>query len=124
MNDIFVDSWSGLEIGPLLSGYIGLLLMGAAFIAFGMLASSLTSNQIIAAVLSFGALLIFWVIGFSSYSAKPCLAEILKDLSILEHFDSFSKGAVNSHDIIYYLNFMVFCLFLTLRSLESNKWRG
>lgn len=114
----------GLEIGPLASGYLGLLLMGAAFIAFGLLASSLTSNQIVAAVISFGTLLLFWIIGFSSYSAGPGLAEILKDLSILEHFDNFSKGTIHSHDVIYYLNFIVFCLFLTLRSLESNKWRG
>ena len=114
----------GIEIGPLLSGYLGMLLLGSAFIAFGMLASSLTSNQIVAAVISFGALLLFWLIGFSAYSSEPGLAGILRDLSILEHFESFSKGTIQSHDVIYYLNFSVFCIFLTLRSLESNKWRG
>jgi ABC-2 type transport system permease protein len=115
---------AGVEIGPLLSTYIGLFLMGGAFIAFGMLASSLTSNQIIAAVISFGALLIFWLIGFSSYTAGPVLGGILRHISLLEHFENFSKGIINSQDVIYYLNFTIFCLFLTLRSLESNKWRG
>jgi ABC-2 type transport system permease protein len=115
---------AGIDIGPLISNYIGLFLMGGAFIAFGMLASSLTSNQIIAAVISFGALLIFWLIGFSSYTAGPVLGGILRHISLLEHFENFSKGIINSQDVIYYLNFMVFCLFLTLRSLESNKWRG
>jgi ABC-2 type transport system permease protein len=113
-----------LEMGPLLSSYLGLLLMGGAFIAFGLLASSLTSNQIVAAVISFGALLLFWVIGFSAQTAGPVLGNILKHLSLLDHFDTFSKGVIDSRDVIYYLNFTVFCLFLTLRSLESNKWRG
>jgi ABC-2 type transport system permease protein len=114
----------GIEIGPLLSSYLGLLLMGGAFIAFGILASSLTSNQIIAAVISFGVLLLFWLIGFSAEAAGPVLGGILRHISLLEHFENFSKGIVNSQDVIYYLNFTVFCLFLTLRSLESNKWRG
>jgi ABC-2 type transport system permease protein len=115
---------TGIEIGPLISSYLGLLLMGGAFIAFGLLASSLTSNQIIAAVISFGALLLFWLIGFSAYAAGPVLGGILRHLSLLAHFENFSKGIINSQDVIYYLNFTVFCLFLTLRSLESNKWRG
>jgi ABC-2 type transport system permease protein len=115
---------SGVEIGPLMSGYLGLLLMGGAFIAFGILASSLTSNQIIAAVISFGALLLFWLIGFTSDSSGPVLGGILRHLSLLEHFENFSKGVINTQDIIYYLNFIIFCLFLTLRSLESKKWRG
>ncbi len=113
-----------LEMGPLFASYLGLLLMGGAFIAFGLLASSLTSNQIVAAVISFGALLLFWVIGFSAQTAGPVLGNILKHLSLLDHFDTFSKGVIDSRDIIYYSNFTVFCLFLTLRSLESNKWRG
>jgi ABC-2 type transport system permease protein len=113
-----------IEIGVLLCNYLGLLFMGGAFIAFGLLASSLTSNQIVAAVISFGAILIFWLIGFAAYYAGPVLEGIFKDLSLLTHFESFSKGTIQTHDVIYYVNFIVFCLFLTLRSLESNKWRG
>lgn len=120
----FLSFFGPIEIGPLFSNYLGLCLMGGAFIAFGMLTSSLTSNQIVAAVLSFGALLIFWVIGSSAEAAGPVLGGILRHLSLLEHFENFSKGILDSRDIIYYLNFTVFCLFLTLRSLESNKWRG
>jgi ABC-2 type transport system permease protein len=113
---------SGIDLGPLLSGYLGMLLLGAAFIAFGLLASSLTSNQIVAAVVSFGTLLLFWLIGYSG--ADSGLAVVLKDLSILQHFESFTKGTIQSHDVIYYVNVIILCLFLTLRSLESNKWRG
>ncbi len=121
---LFLMFHGSVEFGPLFSSYFGLLLMGGAFIAFGMLASSLTSNQIVAAVISFGALLIFWVIGPSAQNAGSVLGGILRHISLLEHFDNFSKGVVDSRDVIYYLNFTVFCLFLTLRSLESNKWRG
>ena len=121
---IFLSFLGQLEYGALIACYIGMLLMGSAFISFGLLASSWTSNQIIAAVISFGALLLFWMIGFSAYNASPELAPILRHLSLLDHFDNFTKGVIESKDVIYYLNFTIFCLFLTLRSLESNKWRG
>ena len=121
---VFLSFFAPVEFGPLFANYLGLLLMGGAFIAFGLLASSLTSNQIVAAVISFGALLIFWLIGFSAQSAGPVLGGILSHLSLLEHFETFSKGIIDSRDVIYYLNVTVFCLFLTIRALESNKWRG
>jgi ABC-2 type transport system permease protein len=112
------------EVGPILAGYLGLFLLGAAFIALGALASSLTENQIVAAAISFGLLLIFWVIGWSSQFAGTGVGRLLSHLSLLEHFDSFPKGVIDTKDVIFYLNFLVFCLFLTLRSLESHRWRG
>lgn len=121
---ILVGALAGLEGGPLLSGYLGLVLQGAAFLAVGILISSLTENQIVAAVATFGVLLIFWVIGWASDVASPGLGRILSHLSLLDHFDSFAKGVIDTKDLIYYLNFTVLCLFLTLRSLESKRWRG
>lgn len=112
------------EIGPILAGYLGLFLLGAAFIALGALASSLTENQIVAGALSFGLLLLFWVIGWSSQFATGSVGRLLSHLSLLDHFDSFPKGVIDTKDVIFYLNFMIFCLFLTLRSLESHRWRG
>ncbi|RMF83725.1 MAG: ABC transporter permease [Nitrospinota bacterium] len=112
------------EIGPLLSGYLGLLLIGAAFIALGLFVSSLTENQIIAAAVSFGLLLLFWVIGWSSRFAGGELGLLLSRLSILEHFDNFAKGVIDTTDVAYYLVFTLFWIFLTLRSLESVRWRG
>jgi ABC-2 type transport system permease protein len=103
---------------------VGLFLLGAAFIALGALASSLTENQIVAAAISFGLLLFFWIIGWSSQFAASGVGRVLSHLSLLEHFDSFPKGVIDTKDIIFYLSFMVFCLFLTLRSLESHRWRG
>ena len=113
-----------LELGPLATGYLGLLLQGAAFIAIGILISSLTENQIVAAVATFGTLLIFWVIAWASDSAGGNLGRILSHVSLTEHFDSFSKGVIDTKDLIYYLDLTILALFLTLRSLDSKRWRG
>jgi len=118
-------AWVGRpDFKPFISAYLGLFLLGSAFISLGVLISTLTENQIIAAVASFGTLLIFWVIGFSAENVGPTFGSVLQHLSIIEHFQNFAKGLVDTRDVIYYLNFILFFLFLTLRSLESNKWRG
>ena len=113
-----------LEWGPLATGYLGLLLMGAMFLAIGVFASSLTENQIVAAVITFGILLMFWVIGWSADSVGAGWGPILQHLSIVEHNDSFAKGVIATKDVIYYVNLTLLSLFLTLRSLESRRWKG
>ena len=119
-----VAYFAQLEWGPLLTGYLGLLLMGAAFLAVGLFASSLTENQIVAAVITFGVLLMFWVIGWSADYAGGAFGRVLAHLSILEHNESFSRGVVDTKDVIYYVNFTALALFLTLRALESRRWKG
>jgi ABC-2 type transport system permease protein len=93
------------------SGYLGILLLGASFIALGLFTSSLTENQIIAAVLSFGAFLLFWVIGWAKSFAGPTLGPILEHISIVVHLDSFVKGLIDSRDLVFYLVFIFFWLF-------------
>jgi ABC-2 type transport system permease protein len=119
-----VAYFAQLEWGPLLTGYLGLLLMGAAFLAVGLFASSLTENQIVAAVITFGVLLMFWVIGWSADYAGGGFGRVLAHLSILEHNESFSRGVLDTKDVIYYLNFTALALFLTLRALEARRWKG
>jgi ABC-2 type transport system permease protein len=113
-----------LEWGPVLTGYLGLLLMGATFIAVGVFASSVTENQIVAAITTFGVLLIFWVLGWSADYAGGAVGRVLQFLSILEHNESFAKGVVETKDVLYYVNFIALALFLTLRSLEARRWKG
>ncbi len=113
-----------LEWGPLATGYLGLVLLGGTFLAVGVLASSLTENQIIASISTFGILLVFWIIGWASESAGATWSRVLQGLSILEHFDSFSRGILDAKDVVYYLNFIAVALFLTLRSLEARRWKG
>jgi ABC-2 type transport system permease protein len=117
-------SFTQVEWGPLLTGYLGLLLMGAMFLAVGLFASSLTENQVVAAIVTFGVLLMFWIIGWTAEFAGGPLGAVLTHLSILEHNDTFAKGVLDTKDILYYVNFTVLGLFLTLRSLESRRWSG
>ncbi len=108
----------------ILCAYLGLFLLGAAFLALGMFSSAFTKNQIVAAVLSFGALLFFWVIGWLSSIMGPTSMRLVEYLSIIRHFDTFSKGVLDSRDVIYYLIFTSFFLFVTVRQIESYRWRG
>ncbi len=130
-----------------LVGYLGILLMGLAFFGVGLLLSSLTENQIVAAVGSFGVLLILWVINFMADSASvtlgevmdrltgglwaaaglgtggPTLGEFLNRISLIEHFEDFRKGILDTQHVIFYASFIFMTLFLTQRVLESQRWR-
>jgi len=108
----------------LLCGYLGVALLGGAFLALGLFTSSLTQNQIVAAVLSFGALLMFWIIGWLKNLVDPGMARFVEYISITRHFESFTKGVLDTRDLIYYLLFIVLFLFFTLRQMESYRWRG
>ncbi len=111
------------ELGPILSAYLGFLLLGFVFISFGVFASALTENQIIAALTAFGFNLGLWIIGWLSPSNEGILSQILKYLSVVEHYDPLTKGVLNSSDLIYFLSVCGMCLFLTHRVLMSHKWR-
>lgn len=108
----------------IVGGYLGLFLMSSAFVSLGLLASSLTENQIIAAAIAFGALLLLWIIGWSESLVGPVLGSILKYLSLLTHYDNFAKGILDSRDVLFYILFILLFLFSTLRILESRHWRG
>lgn len=112
------------DIGVVAAGYVGLFLMGIAFVALGLMVSSLTENQIVAAAVSFGAILMFWLIGWAEHLVGSDLGRILSRVSLLEHFDAFSRGIIDTQDIVYYLNFTILFLFIAMRSLESKRWRG
>lgn len=112
------------ELGTILTGYLGLIFLGAAFISLGILISSLTENQIVAVALTFGAMMILFVVGWSETYAGPFWGTFLSDISITRHFQSFSKGVLDTRDIVFYLLFTLLFMFLTLRSLESKRWRG
>ncbi|MBI5185817.1 MAG: ABC transporter permease subunit [Nitrospinae bacterium] len=120
----FVVAWGQPEIGVIVCGYIGVFLMGGAFISLGILISSLTENQIVAAVLSFGSLILFFMLGFAATKAGPGMRDLLNYISFIPHLYSFAKGVINTADIVYYLLFIFVCVFLNMRALESKRWRG
>jgi len=113
-----------IEWGPILTGYLGLVLTGATFLAVGVFISSLTENQIVAGFGTFGVLLALWIIGWGAESAGGNLRAVLQYLSITEHMDTFSRGLIDTKDLVYYLSAIALGLFLTLRSLDSKRWRG
>lgn len=112
------------EWKPIASGYLGLLLMGGCFVSLGLFFSSLTKNQIIAAVLTFVSFLLLWVIDWMTNFAGSGVGTFLNYLSITSHLDDFSKGIVDTKHVIYYLSFITFGLFLTSRAVDSERWRG
>ena len=121
---LILAGFGEFEWRVVLSGYGGLVLLCASFVALGLFVSSLTQNQIIAAVLGFGALMMFWVIGWAGSLSGPLVGPVVKYLSIMEHLDSFTKGVLDTRDIAYYLTFCVFFIFATLRYMDSQKIRG
>jgi len=136
------------DMKPTLVGYFGVLLMGLAFLAIGLLVSAMTENQIIAAVGAFGALLMLWAISWIADSVTmtlaglmnsatfglwekmnlglggPTLGDLLNKISITEHFQDFRKGLLDTEHVVFYLSVVFFSLFLTQRVVESRRWRG
>jgi ABC-2 type transport system permease protein len=112
------------EWRPIVAGYLGLLLMGGCFISVGLLISSLTKNQIVAGFLTFAVFLMLWVINWIAQSSGPTTQGIVNYLSIIEHFDDFARGIIDTKHVIYYLTFITFGLFLTAKSVDMERWRG
>jgi gliding motility-associated transport system permease protein len=112
------------EWRPIVAGYLGLLLMGGAFVSIGLLISSTTNNQIVAGVVTFVVFLLLWIVGWFADSAGPTIGPITSYLSITEHFDDFSKGIIDTRHVIYYLSLITFGLFLTAKSVDTERWRG
>jgi ABC-2 type transport system permease protein len=144
---LIMGSGSRPDMKPTLVGYLGVLLMGLAFLAIGLLISAMTENQVVAAVGAFGALLLLWVINWMSDSATitlaammnklsmglweklhlglggPTLGDLLGQISIIGHFDDFRKGLLDTQHAVFYASVVFLSLFVTQRVLESRRWR-
>ncbi len=112
------------EWGQVLTGYIGLVLMGGCFIALGLFISSLTRNQIVAAMITFAVFLFLWVIDWAASFTGPTMSKVLSYLSIMGHYEDFAKGVVDTTHLVYYASFITFGLFLTAKAVDSERWRG
>ncbi len=112
------------EWKPILTSYLGLILFGGCFIAVGLFISSLSKNQIVAGSVTFVIFLLLWVINWIGSFTGPVGDRLTSYLSIVDHFDDFSKGVIDTTHIIYYLSFITFGLFLTAKSVDSERWRG
>ena len=112
------------EWKPILTAYLGFVLFGGCFISVGLFISSLSKNQIVAGAMTFAVFLLLWVISWMGSFAGPTGDKLTTYLSIVEHFDDFTKGVIDTTHLIYYVSFITFGLFLTAKSVESERWRG
>jgi ABC-2 type transport system permease protein len=112
-----------LDWGLLASTYVGLLLLGGAFLSIGLFASTLNENQIVSAAIGFALLLIFWVLGFAQQASGSGVQEVLSSLSFASHFANLSGGVIDTQDVLFFLSLAGFFLFLGVLALESRKWR-
>jgi len=106
------------------TGYLGMLLMGGCFISVGLLISSLTKNQIVAGMIAFGVFLLLWLIIWIGSFSGPTTQQVLDYLSITNHLDDFTRGIIDTKHLVYYLSFIAFGLFLTARSVDTERWKG
>ena len=115
--------YGGPEWSTVFTGLLGLFLVGAAFTAIGMFISSLTSSQIVAAAITFCALLLLWVVGWAATDNTGVTRDLLAGMSAIEHVRNFAKGVVDSKDLVYYISLAFLGVFLTHRALEAQRWR-
>ncbi|MEW6046671.1 MAG: ABC transporter permease [Bacillota bacterium] len=108
--------------GPVLTSYLGALLLGGTFLAIGVFTSSLTDSQMVAGLLCFGFILLLWVINWLSFAAPGTAADVARQLAVFERFDDFTKGLIDSGHVLFYLSAIVLMLFLSVRSLERRTW--
>lgn len=124
LNFIWLFAYGNPELGPIVVGYLGLLLMGGSFVAIGLFISNLTRNQLVAAALTFSVLLMLLLVNWVGDSSGPIVRAIVSGLSVFQHFEDFSRGVIDTQHVVYYLSFIGFGLFLAARSVDADRWRG
>jgi ABC-2 type transport system permease protein len=109
---------------PVVTGLLGILLQGACLLSLGTFISTTTRNQIVAGAVGFALALVLWILNWTTSFGNSDTVQVLNYLSIVSHMDSFSRGVIDTKDLIYYLSMIFLGLFLTTRSLESLRWRS
>ena len=110
--------------GPVAAGYLGILSIGALFLAVGLFASALTKSQLVAAIITFAMLIFFFSFGLLETLLQGETAKtVFGYLNLWNHMDEFARGVVDSRRLVYYLSTTLFFLFLTTLALEARKWR-
>ncbi|MEQ1757759.1 MAG: ABC transporter permease [Vicinamibacterales bacterium] len=120
----FLFLFGNPEWRPVATGYLGVLLMGGCFLSLGLFVSSLTKNQIVAGMITFAVFLLFWIVNWIAGFVGPTMQGFLNYLSITEHLNDFTIGVLDTKHVVYYLSFIAFSLFLTVRAVDTERWRG
>jgi ABC-2 type transport system permease protein len=124
INIAMLFMWGKPDLKPVLVAYLGLLLQGACLLAIGTFVSTTTRNQIVAGGVTFFVSLLLWLLSWFTAFESTVLSKVINYLSIVTHMENFSKGVVDTKDVVFYLSMIFFSLFLTSRSMESLRWRA
>ena len=111
------------DTGPVLTGYLGLVLYGAAALGIGMLGSSISSNQIVSAVVGIAILLMLSYVHLIGGIVTGLASSILNGMSMNQHINDFSRGVIDTSSVVFFLSLAAVFIFLTIRSLETRRWR-
>jgi ABC-2 type transport system permease protein len=121
---VYLYSVHWFPLFPLLAGYLGVLLMGCAFVAFGIFISSLCESQVMAGMGTILPLLFFWILNWNEAAFTNSWLELVRSFSLFDQFGGFAKGVIDLSHVTYFIFFIAFFLFLTQRSMEARKWTG
>ena len=120
---ILLFAYADPDPGPIYAGYLGFILYGAAALAVGLLTSTMTNNQIVSAVVAMGILLALFFADRAFDSVGGKAGEIIGEIGVRGHFDDFTRGVIDTSNIVYFISVALFFLFLSMRTLESRRWR-
>ena len=121
---LMLKIYGNADVGPMAAGYLGLFLTGASLMSIGVLASSMTQNQVIAAVLAFVITLILWVLGAAGQLvSNVTVSQVFSQMGFFEHTSNFWRGVIDTNDIVYFLSVIALALFTATRVLETRRWR-
>jgi ABC-2 type transport system permease protein len=123
-NIAFLFAWGKPDWKPVLVAYLGLILQAGCLLAIGTLISAMTSNQIVAGGAGFFVSLLLYMLSFFTEFDSTTASRVLNYVSIVPHMENFSKGVLDLKDSVFYLTFIFLALFLTVRQMESLRWRS
>ena len=123
MYALVLKAYGNPDLGPMAAGYLGLLLAGGALMSIGVLASAMTQNQVVAAVLAFVANLVLWILSAAGQSASGSTTQVLNQMGFFEHTLNFWRGIIDTNDVVYFVSLMALMLFAATRVLEARRWR-
>lgn len=121
---IVFHQFHAFDVPPVLAGYLGLVLLGAAFIACGLFISALTENQVVSAMVTYGIIVLFWFLTWNEEVAAHDLVRWLLGVSLFDRFFNFTRGVIDTRDVVFFVLFVAFFLFLTWQALATRSWRG
>jgi len=124
LNIALLFAWGQPDLKPVLVAYLGLILQGGCLLGIGVFISTMTKNQIIAGGVTFFVCLLLWLLSWFTAFDTTATAQVVNYISIVTHFENFSKGVLETKDVVFYLSMIFFSLFLTSRAMESLRWRA